>query len=288
MSEDRPIESRRELENLRQRYQEHRRTIRHLLQTAPDSKIAKNYEETLGDLQRAIDQLDRVDRQPPPSPKNEGPKEPREQPGAEEEPDAGLETIAARSRSSFDEEEFPSSARTWDDPLVRDETAESERREHSESSLSWVVGVIVIAAIAAGILFVWPDVVGPDDVPSPTGTAIAEEPVVEEAPPPASLTAEPAAYDYGIIHKGTRSVHRFRIDNQTDQSLPISVERSTCRCLWYDYPGEVPARGSVELAVTVDAARAETGVLSETITVRSRALADAVAEFDITAEIRER
>ncbi len=63
MADDRSLEGRRELENLRQRYHEHRRTIRHLLQTAPDERLATRYEATLTDLQKSIDQLDRIDRE---------------------------------------------------------------------------------------------------------------------------------------------------------------------------------------------------------------------------------
>ena len=142
----------------------------------------------------------------------------------------------------------------------------------------------MLVGIILGIYLFWPDSDAVRD--EPVSETIVEEPMTEEEPsPPAVLSIEPSTYDYGIIQKGTRSVHRFTIRNRTDQPLPISVERSDCRCLWYDYQSEVLAGGSVELAITVDGARAEAGTLNQTVTVRSEALADAVAEIDLTAEI---
>ncbi|MDX1582263.1 MAG: DUF1573 domain-containing protein [Thermoanaerobaculia bacterium] len=288
MDEHRPIESKRELENLRQRYQEHRRSVRHLLQTAPDSKIARQYETTLGELQRAIDQLDRVDRQPQAGAGAEefDPNETREIPASRRPAEEPTPAATAPGRP-FDEEEL-SSARTWDDPVVKDESVKrDESKRDSKSIRYWIIGLL-IAIVIAGIIIAWPFVDSPEVDQQPVESEVVTEPVVEEVEPPQPLIAEPSAYDYGIIRKGTRSLHRFTITNRTEQPLPISVGRSDCRCLWYDYPSEVPAGGSVELAITVDGARADAGVLTETVEVSSEAIDGSLAEIDITAEVRER
>lgn len=296
MSDDQPLESRRELENLKQRYQEHRRSVRHLLQTAPDERLAAKYEETLTELQRAVDQLDRIDRQTPPERSERPPNEQFDpnrtrsiKPGAIP---VGNETVSIKPKSRFDEAELSAGGRSWNDPLVKDETepapAESVR-SGSGSGLPWVVGIIILLAVAIGIYLAWPE--GDATEPPSDEAGIAEEQVaetVEEPPAPRALGVEPASYDYGVIPKGTRSVHRFTLANRTDAAMNISVSRSDCRCLWYDYPGEIPAGGSVELAITVDGARAETGALAETVTVSSESSTDAVAEISLTAEIQQR
>lgn len=291
MADDRPLDSRRELENLRQRYQEHRRTIRHLLQTAPDERLATRYEATLTELQKSIDQLDRIDRETPVT--KEAPFDPNQTRSIMPEATgaAGLDTLSARPTKSFEDTELSNQNRSWKDPVVRDQTAmpEADETRRSGSIVSWIAGLIVLAAIVLGIYLFWPD--GDrtaNDEPIVTDTVLAEDdPAPEPEPPPSVLSIEPAVYDYGIVQKGTRVVHRFTIRNRTDQALSISVERSECRCLWYDYPREIPAGGSVELAVTVDGARAETGTLAQTIVVSSEALPDARAEIDLTAEISQ-
>lgn len=290
MEEERPPGKRRELETLRQRYQEHRRTIRHLLQTAPDENLAATYEATLGELQRAIEQLDRLDRQTIP-------ERPAVDPHAthpvnqEEEDPAGL-TRAVKPERAFEETEFSTQARTWNDPVVRDDSETADRPEVDEGRFSivpWIAGILLLAAVVAGIAFFWPEGSSvPEEEMGQENAEIVED-VPEEPPvPPRILVAEPASHDFGVIRKGTRSVHRFTIRNRTDTVLPLSVSRSACRCLWYDYPAEVAAGASVELSITVDGARAETGTLAETVVVSSEANADATTEIDLTAEIQER
>lgn len=289
MADDRPLESRRELENLRQRYQEHRRTIRHLLQTAPDERLAARYEATLTELQKSIDQLDRIDREA-----NVEQRQPEFDPNETRSVRPSAAPVlpgvgTADTTRSFEDAEFPTQERSWNDPVVRDESdlAARDQRPGSggNSVVAWIAGIIILVALVIGAFLFWPesDEAAEDDLA--TSETVVEDAVAEPEPPPAILAVEPSTYDYGIIQKGTRSVHRFTLRNRTDQVLPISVGRSECRCLWYEYPPEIPAGESVELAITVDGARAEAGVLSETVVLTSEANPEARAELDLTADI---
>lgn len=289
MADDR-LDSRRELENLRQRYQEHRRTIRHLLQTAPDERLATRYEATLTELQKSIDQLDRIDREAPVE-AEETPFDPNQTrsiapaaaPGA-------LDTLSSKPERSFDDIDIDTRNRNWNNPVVRDETAEAEQPSGTGakkvSVLAWIAGAIVLIMVVLAAILFWPRD-QEERQAADTATALEDSEIEEQPAPPSVLEVEPSVYDYGAIRKGTRSVHRFTIRNRSDQVLPISVSRSDCRCLWYgDFP-EIPAGESGELAITVDGARADAGVLNETVTITSEAEPDARAEIELTAQIGE-
>ncbi|MBW3670936.1 MAG: DUF1573 domain-containing protein [Acidobacteria bacterium] len=289
MADDRPLDSRRELENLRQRYHEHRRSVRHLLQTAPDERLATRYEATLTELQKSIDQLDRIDRDSP-AESERAPFDPNQtrsiKPGAAP---AAIDTLSTRPGAPFDDVGIDTKNRGWNHPVVKDETVQPEQPGHAGERkgpvLAWIAGIIVLIVLVLAAIMYWPE--GGEDADAATATLVEENSVEEPPAPPSALSVEPASYDYGIIRKGTRSVHRFTMRNRTDQVLPISISRSECRCLWYDHPPEIPAGESAEVAITVDGARADTGVLTESVIVTSEAEPDARAEIDLTAQIRE-
>lgn len=292
MADDRPLDSRRELENLRQRYHEHRRSVRHLLQTAPDERLATRYEATLTELQKSIDQLDRIDRESPAEPE-QAPFDPNQtrsiKPAATP---AATGTLSTRPAASFDDVDIDTRNRGWNHPVVRDETVEREQPSpaggRKGSALAWIAGIIILIVLVLAAIMYWPEGgESAEDADAATATLVEENTAEEPPAPPSVLTVEPATYDYGIIRKGTRSVHRFTIQNRTDQVLPISVSRSDCRCLWYDHPPEIPAGESAEVAITVDGARADAGVLTETVVLTSEAEPEARAEIELTAQIRE-
>lgn len=292
MPDDRPLDSRRELENLRQRYHEHRRSVRHLLQTAPDERLATRYEATLTELQKSIDQLDRIDRESPAEPE-QAPFDPNEtrsiRPAAAP---AAADKLSTRPGAPLDEVDIDTRNRGWNQPVVKDETVEPDSTGSAGvrkgSVLAWIAGIVILIVLVLAAIMYWPEG-GEDaeDADAATATLVEESPAEEPPAPPSALSVEPENYDYGIIRKGTRSVHRFTMQNRTDQVLPISISRSECRCLWYDHPPEIPAGESAEVAITVDGARADTGVLNETVVLSSEAEPDAKAEIELTAQIRE-
>jgi hypothetical protein len=295
--DDQPLGSRRELESLRQRYHDHRRSIRHLLQTAPDARLAARYERMLEEIQRSVDQLDLLDKEPFPEDADDvanpaipepTPHLPPATPAVPPRKGGEFDTIAARpGKAPFDQAEFDAGSRSWKEPVVNDATLD-QRVDRGPARWPWIVGLLLLALLAAGVLFFW---LGEGDDPAVLDRRVVEEDLpepAEPAPPPSLLTAEPASYDFGVIPKGNRSVHRFTIRNSSGQAVPISVSRSDCRCLWYDYPAQIPPNESVELSITVDGARASEGSLAETVRIESERLPEALATIELTAEIRAR
>jgi hypothetical protein len=293
--DDQPLGSRRELESLRQRYHDHRRSIRHLLQTAPDARLAARYERMLEEIQRSVEQLDRLDKDPfpeddvaNPAIPEPTPHLPRVAPAVPPRKGGEFDTIAVRSgKAPFDEAEFDAGSRSWNKPVVNDATLD-QRIDREPKRWPWIVGLLLLALLAAAVLLFW---LGEGGDPTVRDRTIVEEELAERAepePPPSLLTAEPASFDFGVIPKGNRGVHRFTIHNSSGEALPISVSRSDCRCLWYDYPAQIAPNESVELSITVDGARASEGPLREAVRIESERLPGEVATIEVTAEIRAR
>ncbi|MFN2441642.1 MAG: DUF1573 domain-containing protein, partial [Thermoanaerobaculia bacterium] len=114
-----------------------------------------------------------------------------------------------------------------------------------------------------------------------------EEPVVESdlvAREP-SLSASPDQQSFGELRRGTRAVRQFEISNNTDDTLPITVLRSDCRCLWFEYADTIPPRGTTTLTVTVDAAKAPAGTLRESVRIVSRTEPPITVAVEVIAEI---
>lgn len=115
----------------------------------------------------------------------------------------------------------------------------------------------------------------------------AAEPSTAAAPPPrqpaarATLTVEPQTAEVSDFGSG-RVVRQFRIENPTRSNVRISVERSTCRCLWYDYDPEVAAGGAVVLAITVDGARLEGDRLAESLSITDAERGNVLANIHLT------
>src|SRR5205085_12056099 len=109
--------------------------------------------------------------------------------------------------------------------------------------------------------------------------------------PPAPATAGvlkvmPSVADYGTIRRGTRAVRQFEVSNATAEPMTITVARSQCRCLYYDYAGKVPAKGKDTITVTVDGAKAKAGVLNETLEVAAKGVPAATTTIGVRAEIK--
>jgi len=104
--------------------------------------------------------------------------------------------------------------------------------------------------------------------------------------PVAAMTVTPRAHDYGLIRKGTRATRQFQFRNDSDEPVTITVSRSACRCLFYEYEALVPPKASESITVTVDGAKAKAGTLRETIRVAPKAGGSAGTSFDVIATVR--
>ena len=128
--------------------------------------------------------------------------------------------------------------------------------------------------------------------PGMAGGGTASAPAVTAAPvaaaPAASIKIAPEVADYGTIRKGTRAVRQFEITNLSTTPLTISVARSTCRCLYYEYDTKVKLapKAKEALTVTVDGARAKAGNLNESIAVSSKDDPNATGTIGVRAVIK--
>lgn len=124
----------------------------------------------------------------------------------------------------------------------------------------------------------------------PTTTAADTAAEVPEpgtiAPASAQMRVTPRSHDYGLIRKGTRATRQFQFRNNSEQPVTISVARSACRCLYYEYEALVPPKATENITVTVDGAKAPAGQLRETIAITSRSGGPAGTSFDVIATIR--
>src|SRR6476659_5718662 len=109
---------------------------------------------------------------------------------------------------------------------------------------------------------------------STTNADTAATAAVTPVPVPvaASIRIAPEVADYGTIRKGTRAVRQFEITNLSATPLSITVARSACRCLYYEYDAKakLAPKAKEALTVTVDGARAKAGALDESIAVTSK------------------
>ena len=125
--------------------------------------------------------------------------------------------------------------------------------------------------------------------PSTTNTDTAST-IVPVAPVVAasSIKIAPALADYGVIRKGTRAVRQFEITNTTATPLSITVARSVCRCLYYEYDAKakLAPKAKEALTVTVDGARAKAGALDESIAVTSKDDPNATGTIGVRAVIK--
>lgn len=118
----------------------------------------------------------------------------------------------------------------------------------------------------------------------------ASSPAVETIEPvggaPATLTVSPATIDYGTLRKGTRAVRQFTVRNRGTAPLAVSIARSKCRCLYYEYREKIAPGASETVTVTVDGARAKAGALQETLNVTSKDDPAVTGSVQLTATVQ--
>lgn len=265
----------RELDALREHYLEHRATIDRLAGDAPTQHLAARYQELRAEIDAALAKLVELEggSQRPVAP-SVPPVVPPRQPSAAVPPPP----------KRWDEIEEPEAPRAQS-------TVPDEVHDEPSAARTFVILLLGFLIIAVLVFFGWRYLSGkPAEDAGPVDTVTAEEttteePVVAEQAAPAPLTMQPAEIDFGTVKKGSRVVRRFELVNNSDAPLVVKVERSACRCLWFDYADTIPPRGSTALTVTVDGARAQAGRLQEVVQVSSTSGEDISAAAEVRAVI---
>ncbi len=255
----------RNLRALRHRYEQHRSALRQLEEGAPSETLAKRYHELQSEIDRALSQLDSLD------------------------PLSADLTSGARPAGP-PPSELSSTVPRWNGRSPEEETGPMTRRPAGSRTFLMVLLAVLLIVILGGIIY-W--TTGPSSPEEESAAALVAEPATasettarEPEPEPAKLAIQPDHHDFGAVKKGTRTVAGFTLTNMTDQPLRIAIDRSNCRCLWYDYPASIPAHESVPLQISIDGARADQGPVEETVRIFSKSDDAFSAEVKITGEIR--
>ncbi len=259
----------REIDRLKRVYQEHSTQLAKLASSAPTKVLARKYHDLIGDINRSILGLE--------DPSAIADRATHERPAPPSTPSRPAPSVASEVR-----------LRT--EPGTHAPDLDSGDSAFGRIALILGMAIVVIALLA---FFVWKYGGEPRSDKAPAVQAIedstapgAEQPSAATTPPRPALQATPEAQDFGVIYKGTRVAKSFDVTNNTDRNVTIQLERSKCRCLWFEYDGAIPAGGSVTVSVSVDGGRVEPGLLSEAIVITTRDAPRVATEVQITADIR--
>jgi hypothetical protein len=271
----------REIEVLRQHYRTHRETLVRMVPDAPTEQLAAEYQRLVVSIDASLRKLDELEGK-----------------------GTASGTVAVPT-PSYNETQRMGTA-PGNRPLVSSEPVTDHGiasydvpTDRPSNNGSRMLLMLVIAIGVLGIIgwLIWrassekkastPQVIEqPPSTTSPdTATNAAATPV---AAPAASIRIAPEVADYGTIRKGTRAVRQFEITNMSSTPLSISVARSTCRCLYYEYEtkAKLAPKAKEALTVTVDGARAKAGALSESIAVSSKDDPNANGTIGVRAVIK--
>jgi hypothetical protein len=243
----------RELEAAREKYRAQLRSVQQLRDEAPTEPLADRYRELEAELVDSIRKLDDLlgeNRQQHPEPPPEASEPPAVAPPPPPPPAAQIPPVQYHGAAT---------------PASR--TSEDFRGNQVESDRGRLLAILAGGALALILLGV---LVWYFAFRTPAATIQEQPDPVVTAPAPESaqlLTITPATHDFGVVRKGTRAVRQFRLSNETDEPMEVSVERSVCRCLWYDFESTIPPKEATVLAVTFDGSRAPGGVTREELTI---------------------
>jgi hypothetical protein len=272
----------REIEVLRQHYRTHRDALVRMVPDAPTEQLAAEYQRLVASIDASLRKLDELEGKGTssgtvavPTPAFNETQRMGTAPGSR--PLVSSEPVTDHGIGSYD------------GPLDR-----------PSNNSSRVLLMLLIAVAVLGIIgwLIWrassdkktttPQVI--EQPPSTTNADTAATPAVTPATvaPAASIRIAPEVADYGTIRKGTRAVRQFEITNLSATPLSISVARSACRCLYYEYDAKVklPPKSKEALTVTVDGARAKAGALDERIAVSSKDDPNATGTIGVRAVIK--
>lgn len=264
----------RDIETLRRKLDSHRNALRELQADAPSDALAHQYEQLALWIEQRLAALEVEPAEP------------------------ALPPVAAPIAAAEPEYAPPEPWHYQAEP----------RKEGFRTAAVLLIG-LAAAALLAFLFFRF----FADREESPSDTYAIEEPavpadatpleepetrIVEETPPAAqppdprvaptpagisdvTLSIEPRRANASGFGAG-RAIQQFRIANNGSDDARISVERSACRCLWYDVQPVVPAGGAVVLEVTIDGARLEGDRLDERIGILDAASGKQLAEIEIS------
>lgn len=300
----------REIEVLRERYRQHRDSLMRLVSDAPTEHLAVEYQRLVRDVDVSLAKLDELEGRgigaapflspaarvaipnprsaastaadarasipvvPPGSPKADqvqgDPLHDETEPGARPlVPAPGVEASDEAGRGAYDAPANP----------------------RSRMLLIAFVAIVVLAVMGG---LIWRASSDRKEQSQPTSTAAA---VTESAPATitpvtpapktlAALVVAPAVVDFGTVAKGTRAARQVEIANNGTAPITIEVSRSLCRCLYYEYAGQVAPKKRETITVTVDGTRAKAGTLDETITVTAKKDPSIATNFQVTGTVK--
>lgn len=284
----------REIEALRQQYGHHRDALTRMVADAPTELLAKEYQRLIRELDSSLRKLDELEGRAPSAADDE--TLPGTAPGVHPvPPGAGAAAFAGGSgaATAAGATTAPRTA-AGDRPLAPPPNAGAypppvagPANPQSRVALIVVAAVVVLAIIGWLIYRASSDRRNPVPIAGTAPTAVETvgtnpNPPAEPIAPPAgtataataesggSISISPASADYGTIRRGTRAVRQFDVTNSGTAPIDITVGRSTCRCLFYDYREKVPAKGKETITVTIDGARVKGNSLNETVKVTSK------------------
>ena len=81
-------------------------------------------------------------------------------------------------------------------------------------------------------------------------------------------------------------MRQVQLTNDGAAPLTVTVARSQCRCLFYEYNGTIAPGKRETLTVTIDGARAKAGTLRETIAVSSKSDPTQKTSFEVAANVQ--
>jgi hypothetical protein len=270
----------REIEVLRQHYRTHRETLVRMVPDAPTEQLAAEYQRLVASIDASLRKLDELEGK-----------------------GTASGTVAVPN-PSYNETQRMGTA-PGNRPLVSSEPVTDHGianydvpvdRPSNNGSRMLLMMLIAVAVLGVIGWLIWrassdkktttpqvieqpPSTTSPDTVT----TAAPAAPVAA-----ASIHIAPEVADYGTIRKGTRAVRQFEITNMSSTPLTITVARSACRCLYYEYDTKVKLapKAKEALTVTVAGARAKAGALNESIAVTSKDDANATGTIGVRAVIQ--
>jgi hypothetical protein len=267
----------REIEVIRQRYREHLAALQRLGADSPTERLANEYRRLEEDIRRSIAKLDEIDGR-----------------GVAVDPRIDTAVGRAPARAASPEDRGVEAAGAIARGADSDDTIRHGRESPGSGIRVMLIALVGIAVLAILGFFVWrasshsktPDRVV-EQRPAATETVREEQPATTApAAPEALLRIVPASADYGTIRKGTRAVRQFEITNGGTAPVPIRASRSNCRCLFYEYSGQIAPKKKETITVTIDGVKAKKGALDETVQVSSKNDQTMTASFAIHALIK--
>lgn len=268
----------REIEVLRKHYGTHREALTRMIPDAPTEQLAAEYQRLVASIDASLRKLDELEGRG----------------GAAA--GAGLAETQRMGTTPGNRPLVSSgvSSEPVTDHGITNYDGPADRPSNNGSRVLLMI-VIVVAVLGIIGWLIWrassdhkpaAQVIEQPASTTSVDTAPASVPVPVAAS--SSIKIAPAVADYGTIRKGTRAVRQFEITNLTSTPLSITVARSACRCLYYEYDTKrkLPAKGKEALTVTIDGARAKAGALDETVAVSSKDDANATGTIGVRAVIK--